>query len=189
MIKEREEKEAKREAEQAKRDEKDRLKEEEEQKIEEEKLRKEKQEFEKWKSLMQVEEVGEAAEDDADHENKLTRFIEYIEKRKVVMMEDVAAEFKMMTQDVVQRIESLEASGRLLGITDDRGKFIHITEEEYSKVTDFIKNRGRISRADLLREVNKIIRMVPTESDQEKIENEQREVLQKVEANMQNDNK
>ena len=81
------------------------------------------------------------------------------------MMEDIAAEFKMMTQDVVQRNESLEASGRLLGITDDRGKFIHITEEEYSKVTDFIKNRGRISRADLLREVNKIIRMVPTESD------------------------
>ena len=163
MIREREEKEAKREAEQAKRDEKDRLKEEEEQRIEDEKLRKEKEEFERWKSLMQVEEVGEAAEDDEDHENKLTKFIDYIQKRKVVMMEDVAAEFKMMTQDVVQRIEQLEASGRLLGITDDRGKFIHITEQEYSKVTEFLKNRGRVSRADLLKEVNKLIRMEPTE--------------------------
>ena len=133
---------------------------------------------------MQVEEVGEAAEDDEGHEDKLTKFIDYIQKRKVVMMEDVAAEFKMMTQDVVQRIEQLEASGRLLGITDDRGKFIHVTEQEYSKVTDFIKNRGRVSRADLLKEVNKLIRMEPTESDQEMIKSEQREVLQKVEANM-----
>ena len=46
---------------------------------------------------MQVEEVGEAAEDDEGHEDKLTKFIDYIQKRKVVMMEDVAAEFKMMT--------------------------------------------------------------------------------------------
>ena len=135
MIKEREEKEAKREAEQAKRDEKDRLKDEEEQKLEEEKLRKEKEEFERWKSMMQVEEAGEAAEDDKDHENQLTRFIDYIERRKVVMLEDVAAEFKIMTQDVVARIEQLQACDRLKGITDDRGKFVHITEQEYNTMS------------------------------------------------------
>ena len=65
-------------------------------------------------------------------------FVDYIERRKVVMLEDLAAEFKMQTKDVVQRIEALEATGRLLGITDDRGKFIHITEEEFGKVAAFI---------------------------------------------------
>lgn len=118
---------------------------------------------------MQVEEVGEEAEDDADYENKLQGFIDYIERRKVVMLEDVAAEFKMQTKDVVQRIESLIASGRLLGITDDRGKFIHITEEEYAKVANFISGKGRVSRTELLKEVNRIVRMVPTEADKKKI--------------------
>ncbi len=43
------------------------------------------------------------------------------------MLEDVAAEFSMQTRDVVDRIAKLEESGRLSGITDDRGKYIHIT--------------------------------------------------------------
>ena len=44
------------------------------------------------------------------------------------MLEDLAAEFGMQTKDVVDRIEKLQETGRLLGITDDRGKYIHITE-------------------------------------------------------------
>ena len=172
MIQERSDRDTKRDAENAKRDEKDRLYEEEERKIEEEKERKEQEEFERWKALMQVEEAGEAAEDEKEHENKLQIFIDYIEMRKVVMLEDIAAEFKMETKDVVQRIEALESSGRLLGITDDRGKFIHITEEEYAKVTSYIERKGRVNRAELLREVNKIVRMVPTEADKEKMKQE-----------------
>ena len=31
--------------------------------------------------------------------------IEFIERRKVVMLEDVAAEFKMLTKEVVSKIE------------------------------------------------------------------------------------
>ena len=70
---------------------------------------------------------------------------------------------------MVSRIEALEESGRLLGITDDRGKFIHITEDEFAKVATYIQGKGRVSRVDLLREVNKLVRMVPTEADKEKI--------------------
>lgn len=43
------------------------------------------------------------------------------------MLEDVAAEFKMLTKEVVAKIEQLEKDGLLMGITDDRGKYIHIT--------------------------------------------------------------
>ena len=66
-------------------------------------------------------------EDEEEMENKLSAFIEHIEIRKVVMLEELASEFGMQTRDVVDRIEKLEESGRLLGITDDRGKYIHIT--------------------------------------------------------------
>ena len=43
------------------------------------------------------------------------------------MLEDLAAEFNIQTKDVVDRIQRLEEMGRLHGITDDRGKYIHIT--------------------------------------------------------------
>ena len=56
-------------------------------------------------------------------------------------------------------------------------------------MSEYIKSRGRVSRAELLREVNKVVRLVPTESDQKKLQEEQREVLSKVEASMQTDYK
>ena len=108
-------------------DEKNRKIEEEEARIEEEKRAKEQAEFDQWKAHMLVEESGQAAVSEQDKEAFNQRFVEFIERRKVVMLEDIAAEFKILTKEVIQRIEQLEASGRLLGITDDRGKYIHIT--------------------------------------------------------------
>lgn len=51
--------------------------------------------------------------------------------RKVVMLEDIANDFKLQTKDVVDRIERLIASKKLSGIIDDRGKFIYITDDEF----------------------------------------------------------
>lgn len=78
------------------------------------------------------------------------------------MLEDVAAQFNLKTTDVVQRIEKLESENKLTGITDDRGKYIYITESEFDGVTRYIEAKGRVSRADLLYECNKLIRMEPT---------------------------
>ena len=77
--------------------------------------------------MFQVEEVGDNIEDDSEYQNKLQQFVDFIEIRKVVMLEDLAAEFNIQTKDVVDRIQRLEEMGRLHGITDDRGKYIHIT--------------------------------------------------------------
>jgi hypothetical protein len=75
-----------------------------------------------------VEEAGDKQEDQDGYENRLQEFIDYIQLRKVVMFEDIAAEFSLTTKDVIDRIQRLQESGRLQGITDDRGKFIYITE-------------------------------------------------------------
>jgi len=104
------------------------------------------------------------------------------------MLEDLAAEFGMQTKDVVSRVEALEESGRLLGITDDRGKYIHINEKEFSKLANYIKAKGRINRADLLLEANKLVRMVPTAEDKDKIKQEQQEILNKVESSIKENN-
>ena len=61
----------------------------------EEEEKKEQEEYNKWKDLISVDETGDNMEDDAEYANKLQQFIEFIEIRKVVMLEDLAAEFSL----------------------------------------------------------------------------------------------
>jgi hypothetical protein len=53
---------------------------------------------------------------------------------QVVVLEELAGEFGMKTQDAIDRVTKLEAMGRITGVIDDRGKFVFITPEEMSKV-------------------------------------------------------
>ena len=87
----------------------------------------------------------------------------------------------MTSKDVIDRIQRLQESGRLHGITDDRGKFIHITEQEYESVARYIKTKGRVNKSDLLMECNKLIRLQPRAEDKAKIKEEQKNLLNKVE--------
>jgi len=52
------------------------------------------------------------------------------------MLDDLCAEFKLTTKDVIDRIQKLLDTKKLSGIIDDRGKFIYITDDEF-KVTFF----------------------------------------------------
>lgn len=47
------------------------------------------------------------------------------------------------------------------GVIDDRGKFIYITPEELNAVADFIRQRGRVSIAELARASNTLINLNP----------------------------
>ena len=76
-----------------------------------------------------------------------------------MVLEELSAQFKMKTHDVIDRIKALESDGMLNGILDDRGKFIYLTENEIKGVVDFINQRGRISIFDLAQESNKLIKL------------------------------
>ncbi len=99
-----------------------------------------------WKAHISVDSQG-SVEDDVGKESQglLQDFLDYIKRNKVVMLEDLAAEFGLRTQDCVKRIHSLEAAGTLTGLIDDRGKYIYIAPEEIENVAAFIDKRGRIS--------------------------------------------
>ncbi|KAF0682694.1 Aste57867_25212 [Aphanomyces stellatus] len=126
-----------------------------------ERLVKEKQEqadFDKWKTLFSVDEAGsDAALDESD--SLVQDFVDYIETHKVVVLEDLAAAFRLPTQTAIRRLTSLVAANRLSGILDDRGKFISITEDEMDGVAKYICKRGRVSLADVARESNKLVRL------------------------------
>lgn len=51
----------------------------------------------------------------------------------------VAAKFGLKAQEVLNRVEGLEAMGRITGLMDDRGKFIYISSEEMNNVAKWIK--------------------------------------------------
>jgi DNA-binding MarR family transcriptional regulator len=79
------------------------------------------------------------------------------QSRKVVLLEELAAEFGMRTVDVLARIRSLEADGRLSGVVDDRGKYVSVTPAELEALASLIEARGRVSIAELTVEASRLL--------------------------------
>mmetsp|Transcript_30052 Transcript_30052/g.77529 ORF Transcript_30052/g.77529 Transcript_30052/m.77529 type:complete len:299 (-) Transcript_30052:118-1014(-) len=130
---------------------------EEEQKRIEEKKKAEEDEYNKWKDMFDVEEEGTEELSAEEEANMLNRFCEHIRMQKIVVLEDLAKEFKLRTPAAIDRVKQLEEMGRITGVFDDRGKFIYITDDEMKAVAKFIQRRGRLSIADLVDESNKLI--------------------------------
>ena len=137
-------------------------KEEEEKLLKEEQEKREHEEYLKLKEAFTVDEEGtHEAELNQDVASVLQEFINHIQQMKVVMLEDLAAKFKLKTQDAVDRVQTLVSEGRLSGVIDDRGKFIYITPEEYEAVAKFIRQRGRVSITELVQSSNQLINLNP----------------------------
>jgi hypothetical protein len=104
--------------------------------------RKEEEEFDKWKDMFETGEDGAQADDDLQEtQGLLQEFIDYLMAKKISPLDEVAAEFKLKSQEVVNRVEGLEAMGRISGLLDDRGKFIYISPEEMESVAKWIKTQ------------------------------------------------
>ena len=68
-------------------------------------------------------------------------------------------------QDCINRIQDLQAEGKLTGVIDDRGKFIYITVDELESVVKFIKQHGRVSIRELAESSNRLINLNPDNAD------------------------
>ncbi|NWX75999.1 DDRGK protein, partial [Alca torda] len=158
--------ESKREEERRKEEERIRLEEErqeeEKRKAKEEEEKREYEEYLKLKESFVVEEEGvEESMTEEESRSFLMEFLEYVKKTKVIQLEDLASHFGLRTQDVINRIQDLMADGTLTGVIDDRGKFIYITPEEMAAVAQYIKQRGRVSIAELAQASNSLINLQP----------------------------
>ena len=78
-----------------------------------------------------------------------------------MLLEDLAAHFKLKTQEAIDRVNQLQEDGELTGVVDDRGKFIYISQEELDAVAKFIRQRGRVSITELAESSNKLINLAP----------------------------
>jgi len=163
-----------------------------EKKAKEEQEKREYEEYLKLKEQFTVDEVGEdAAESDLNSENLLNEFVNFIKTSKIVVLEDLAAEFKLKTQvgirkfildwdqnlirlsfrkDVINRINQVQEMGLLTGVMDDRGKFIYVSEEELMKVKKFIEQRGRVNIMELAKASSELVNLKPIVSESIEIE-------------------
>eukprot|EP00002_Diphylleia_rotans_P008547 TRINITY_DN1843_c0_g1_i1.p1 TRINITY_DN1843_c0_g1~~TRINITY_DN1843_c0_g1_i1.p1 ORF type:complete len:235 (+),score=61.99 TRINITY_DN1843_c0_g1_i1:655-1359(+) len=141
--------------------EKEKQKEEEEAALEEKRKEieeRERKEYELFRSQFQV--VQEGTQEQLTQEEEqglLNEFIEYIKTTKVVMLEELAARFKLPTQEAIKRLQDLEKMGRISGVMDDRGKFIYITKSEMEAICRFVNLQGRVSVADLVEKSSELI--------------------------------
>ena len=172
--------------EQMKAEEKKKL-EEELQKLKEEQEKKDNEIYNQWKDMIKVGEEGEERVDFND-ENVINDFLNYIKIRKVVSLEDLSGVFKIPPNDLVDKLNFFEQQGRILGIIDDRGKYIYITEKEMNMIEKMFMNRGRITKAELIKECNRLIKFEPTEEDKVKIAEEQKKMLEKIENEISDNN-
>jgi len=96
-----------------------------------------------------------------EEQNLLEKFVSHIMEKKVILFEELATKFGLKVPDAISRLTALVESGRLTGVMDDRGKFVYISEDELSKFAKFIKQRGRVSIADLVENSNQVINLAP----------------------------
>ena len=158
------------------------------QKVKEEQQKKEDEIYNQWKDMIKIGEEGEEKKNFSD-ENVINEFLNYIKRRKVVSLEDLSGVFKISPNELVEKLNQFEKEGRILGIIDDRGKYIYVTEKEMSMIENLFIRRGRINKMDLIKECNKIIKFEPTEEDKIKIAEEQKEMLEKIENELSNNKK
>lgn len=116
------------------------------------------------KEAFSVEEEGYEEGVEGEEQNLLQEFVSYIKTNKVVVIEDLAARFKLKTQAAIDRIQDLQKDDILTGVIDDRGKFIYISIQEMEAVTKFIRQRGRVSITELAENSNQLINLAPTAS-------------------------
>ena len=149
-------------------------------KAKEEEKQKEDELYNKWKDQIKIGEEGEE-KFDFSNEKIINEFLNYIKIRKVISLEDLSGTFKLSPNELVEKLNYFEKEGKILGIIDDRGKYIYITEKEMKMIEKMFLNRGRINKNDFIRECNRIIRFEPNEEDKIKIQNEQKKILEKFE--------
>ncbi|KAL3123821.1 hypothetical protein niasHT_010034 [Heterodera trifolii] len=124
----------------------------------EEKERREMEEYLKIKGAFEVHEQGFDYDENEDNsDNLLESFVNFVRKRKVVHVDELASNFKSKSTDIVDRLKTLLQQKRLIGLFDDRGLFVSITEEELLDVAKFINQRGRVHLAEIVEQSKNLI--------------------------------
>jgi hypothetical protein len=123
-----------------------------------EKRQREEEDYKKWIGHIEVAEKGEIGAADAVEQSLRTYLMETAPvESKLLVLEDAARRHAVSVEKLVKILNEMLASGSISGVFDDRGKFVFVTDAEYDAISKFIRNRGRVSVTELVRECNRIV--------------------------------
>lgn len=130
----------------------------------EEREKHELEEYLKLKETFDVEEHGfDNENEELESANFSEQFISFIQKKKVVHVDELASNFRIKIEDVVERLTKLLQEKSITGVFDDRGLFVHVNKAELQNVAKFINQRGRIKLSELAENSNKFINLMPVD--------------------------
>ena len=126
--------------------------------------RKEREEAEltRWKGEFTVEGEGEVTSppsptSSASAHSTASALLQWIRAQKVVEVDEVALRLGVRTREAAERMREWEREGQLRGVWDDRGRWVEVTEEEMSRVREWVVQQGRIHIGDLVTACNRLI--------------------------------
>jgi hypothetical protein len=110
-------------------------------------------EYEMWRGRLGVVDSGfNVQESDSDHNARiLCTILAQVRRERVTHIEALAAQLHETVDVVVKALETLLATGDVLGVFDDRGKFIAVSETELEQLAQLVHTRGRVSSSELAR--------------------------------------
>jgi len=112
-------------------------------------------EYGKWKNKISISEEGDGDVESVSVED----FVSYIRENKIVDIETLSARFNLKPDQVISRLQSLEAANHLFGVIDDRGRYFFISSNEIDAIKEALENASKRLRPDeIQRLVNSAIR-------------------------------
>ena len=82
---------------------------------------------------------------------------EELQSQQTVLIDDLAERFSVSPEQVSSRIRDLIRENRLKGIITTRGLFIQVSQQHLSQLDDYIRQKGRVSKEELVDACQRIL--------------------------------
>eukprot|EP00978_Attheya_sp_CCMP212_P012291 scaffold30508_cov35-Attheya_sp.AAC.1 len=85
-------------------------------------------------------------------------FVASCEAQRVIHLDDVACQFDISIEHVIERIEQIEQEGRITGIID-ANTFIYVSPTEMSAIANFCHRNGKVTVTEIAKECNRLLNL------------------------------
>ena len=124
--------------------------------------KREQEEYEEWKGMISTEVSGSANDDVATLRSRADDIVAALKERRSATLEGLAKEFggsggSAKPSDAAELLKDLEKRGKLSGVLDERGIYVHISKEEMTHIAQEIDKMGRLSMKDIMAIANQVL--------------------------------
>ena len=90
--------------------------------------------------------------------------------RKTTGIAELAVQLRVSASALTAAIEGLQAEGSISGVWDERGRWLRVDESEWEQLRHWLDTRGRVSVADLVEQVRKVVDVSDSSTDAQQLQ-------------------